>query len=138
MPAASKAKAASWVRPVACSFLPVCMGAGWWEKGFSGSGTSCNSDAKSDRLPAWAARAVPVTKCKAALFCRATEHAHFAACQLCLCKWGVLEIVQVHCVQVHCVQVQCDSARTETLLYVKVCLTAWVVQQIGGCCQCSQ
>jgi hypothetical protein len=52
MPAASKAKAASWVRPVACSFLPVCMGAGWWEKGFSGSGTSCISVAKSDRLPA--------------------------------------------------------------------------------------
>lgn len=52
LPAASKAKAASWLRPVACSCRPACRGAGWWANGFSGSGTSCISDDRSDTLPA--------------------------------------------------------------------------------------
>ena len=45
--AASKASAASWQRPVACSLQPACRGEGWWLKGFSASGITCISEASS-------------------------------------------------------------------------------------------
>ena len=45
--AVSKASAASWQRPVACSLQPACKGEGWWLKGFSASGTTCISEASS-------------------------------------------------------------------------------------------
>lgn len=43
--AASKARAASWQCPVACSLQPACKGEGWWLKGFSASGIMCISAA---------------------------------------------------------------------------------------------